>query len=79
MNTQLLDWLLEAFTALGAGREPVLREAWDMLDAKQDALGRIKLEGTLPKPYLPRERVGKPGKWVTLYAWLAYQGRDAGQ
>lgn len=74
-----LPVLLDAFSALGAGREPVLREAWDLLDAKQDALGRIKLEGTLPKSYLPRERVGKPGKWVTLYAWLAYQGRGNGQ
>ena len=74
-----LPVLLDAFTALGVGREPALREAWDLLDQKQDTLGRIRLEGTMAKPYLPRERVGKPGKWVTLYAWLAYQGRDMGQ
>lgn len=66
-----LPMLLEALSVLGAGRAPELREAWDMLNAKRDAQGRIKLEGNLPKSCLPKERVGKPGKWVTLYACLA--------
>jgi len=72
-----LPSILYAFATLGVGQESVLKEAWKLLEAKQDILGRIKQEGTLPKPYLPRERVGKPGKWVTLYAWLAYQALTA--
>lgn len=72
-----LPLLLEALAALGVGRAPELQEAWDMLEAKQDEQGRVKLEGTLAKSYLPKERVGLPGKWVTLYAWLAYKARDA--
>ena len=67
-----LPMLLDALASLGAGRAPELAEAWEILKAKQDAQGRIKLEGTLAKSYLPKERVGRPGKWVTLYAWLAY-------
>lgn len=72
-----LPLLLDALTALGAGRVPELQEAWNILKAKQDELGRIKLEGTLAKSYLPRESVGRPGKWVTLYAWLAYKTLNA--
>jgi hypothetical protein len=72
-----LPLLLDALSALGAGRAPELREAWEILESKQDDQGRIKLEGTLAKSYLPKERVGRPGKWVTLYGWLAYKARDA--
>ncbi|HEY3378087.1 MAG TPA: hypothetical protein VGL77_11400 [Armatimonadota bacterium] len=73
-----LPVLLEALAALGLGQASELQEAWNMLEAKLDALGRISLEGTLPKSYLPKERVGRPGKWVTLYAWLAYKYRRGG-
>jgi hypothetical protein len=74
-----LPLLLEALAALGAGQTAELREAWDLLDGKMDPLGRIPLEGTLPlnKAYLPRERVGKPSKWGTLYALLAWRSKLA--
>jgi hypothetical protein len=48
---------------------------WGVPAGKRGADGRVKLEGTLSKPYLPRERVGKPGKWVTLYSWMAWARR----
>jgi hypothetical protein len=72
-----LPMLLYALSVLGAGGAPELQEAWDMLEAKRDELGRVKHEGTVGKSSLPKERVGRPGKWVTLYTLLAYKARDA--
>jgi hypothetical protein len=66
-----LPLLLDALAASGVGQAPELQEAWQLLEAKRDALGRITLEGTIANSYLPKERVGRPGKWVTLYARLA--------
>jgi hypothetical protein len=66
-----LPQLLYAFSVLGAGNEPELQPAWELLENKKDQDGRYILEGTLPKSYLPRERVGKASKWITLYALLA--------
>lgn len=71
-----LPMLLYGFSVLGAGKAPELQEAWDRLEAKRDELGRVKHEGTVGKSSLPRERVGRPGKWVTLYALLAERARD---
>lgn len=68
-----LPLLLDAFAALGVGGAPELSGAWEILRTKQDEHGRVKLEGTLAKSYLPKERVGRPGKWVTLYALLAHK------
>jgi len=70
-----LPVLLEAFVVLGVGEAPELREAWQLLDTKVDPQGRVPLEGTLPRKtaYLPKERVGKPSKWATLYACLAWK------
>ena len=70
-----LPMLLDALAVLGAGQAPELDEAWRLLQQKKDAQGRVLLEGTLTKSYLPRERVGKPSKWTTLYAYLAWQNR----
>jgi len=65
-----LPLLLEALSALGRGRSMRLKGAWNILDEKKDSQGRIILEGTLPsnRSYLPKERVGKPSKWATLYS-----------
>jgi hypothetical protein len=73
-----LPLLLYALAILGVGQAPELHEAWKLLDEKKDEQDRIPLEGTLPsnKSYLPRERVGKPSKWGTLYAYLAWENRD---
>jgi len=72
-----LPLLLDALAALGAGEARELQEAWSLLEKKKDDYGRILLEGTLPanKSYLPKERVGKPSKWGTLYACLAWKNR----
>jgi len=70
-----LPVLLDAFALLGTGEAPELGEAWRLLDEKVDANGRVLLEGTLPlnKAYLPKEKVGRPSKWATLYACLAWR------
>lgn len=68
-----LPVLMEALAVLGAGGVVELDEAWKLLEAKKDQQGKIPLEGTLPgnRNYLPKERIGKPSKWGTLYAYLA--------
>jgi hypothetical protein len=72
-----LPQLLEALAVLGVGKAAEFDEAWDLLAKKMDQQGKIPLEGTLPgnKAYLPKERVGKPSKWATLYAYLAWKNR----
>jgi hypothetical protein len=70
-----LPRLLYAFSVLGAGNKLELKEAWRSMLQKKDGEGKFILEGTLAKPYLPKERVGKPSKWVTLYALLAEKYR----
>ena len=72
-----LPQLLYAFSVLGAGNRPELREAWRLLNDKKDGEGKYPLEGTMAKSYLPKERVGRPSKWATLYALLAERDRDA--
>jgi hypothetical protein len=71
-----LPQLLYAFCILGVGDKPELAEAWELLNSKKDDKGKFILEGTLAKSYLPKERVGKPSKWVTLYAMLAEKYRE---
>ncbi len=68
-----LQNLLEALAVLGVGTAPELAEAWQILERKKDFQGKITLEGTLSKSYLPKESVGRPSKWATLYAWLAWK------
>jgi hypothetical protein len=72
-----LPVLLEALSTLGVGQAGEFDGAWSLLDEKKNQDGRIPLEGTLPtkKSYLPKERVGKPSKWGTLYAYLAWKNR----
>jgi hypothetical protein len=38
--------------------------------------GKYLLNQQLTKSYLPKERVGKPSKWVTFYTLLAEKERD---
>jgi len=74
-----LPSLLDALAALGAGKAKELQEAWSLLEKKRDQDGKILLESTLPanRSYLPKERVGKPSKWGTLYAYLAWNKATA--
>ncbi|MEA4823700.1 MAG: hypothetical protein VB111_06290 [Clostridiaceae bacterium] len=71
-----LQNVVEAFSALGFGNEPWLAEAWDILSGYKDDCARVVLKGTLTKSYLPKERVGKPSKWVTFYTLLAEKERN---
>ncbi|MCL2060128.1 MAG: hypothetical protein FWH01_13935 [Oscillospiraceae bacterium] len=45
------------------------------MNSKRTSDGRYLLNGTLTKSYLPKERAGKPSKWVTFYALLANKQR----
>ena len=66
-----LQNIMESFCALGYGNDPRLNEAWNILNSKKTPDGKSILNGTLTKSYLPKERVGKPSKWVTFYTRLA--------
>lgn len=66
-----LQNIVEAFCALGYGMDKKLKEAWNLLEEKRDKDGKYILNGTLTKSYLPKEKVGKPSKWVTFYTLLA--------
>lgn len=68
--------IIESLCALGYGDDDRLSEAWSILNNKTDAEGKYVLNGTLTKPYLPKERVGKPSKWVTFYALLAQKEKN---
>lgn len=70
-----LQNIIEAFCALGYGNDSRLSEAWELLRSKETSEGLYLLNGTLSKSYLPKERVGKPSKWVTFYALLAEKER----
>ncbi len=71
-----LQNIVESFCALGYGNDPRLQKAWDILNSKKTSVGKFLLNGTLTKSYLPKERVGKPSKWVTFYALLAEKEKD---
>ena len=71
-----LQNIVESFCALGYGNDPRLNEAWSILYSKKTSDGKYILNGTLTKSYLPKERVGKPSKWVTFYALLAEKEKD---
>jgi hypothetical protein len=66
-----LQNIVEAFCTLGYGTDKKLKEAWNILEGKKDNDGKYILNGTLNKSYLPKEKVGKPSKWVTFYVLLA--------
>jgi len=63
--------IIEALCVLGYGNDERLNNAWDLLHSKKDDNGKYILNGTLSKSYLPKEKAGKPSKWVTFYALLA--------
>ena len=68
-----LQNVVEAFCALGYGKDERLTEAWDLLEKHKDEAGKYILKGTVTKSYLPKtgEKEGKPSKWVTFYVLLA--------
>ena len=71
-----LQNIVESLCALGYGNDPRLQEAWGILNSKKTSDGKYMLNGTLSKSYLPKERVGKPSKWVAFYALLAEKEKN---
>ena len=71
-----LQNIVESVCALGYGNDVRLEEAWNILNSKKSEEGKYILNGTLSKSYLPKERVGKPSKWVTFYTLLAKKWKD---
>jgi NTP pyrophosphatase (non-canonical NTP hydrolase) len=70
-----LPLIMYALSVLGAGNHPALTEAWALLKAKQNADGRLTLEGTLSKFPYNFGKVGTENKWMTFYAVLAEKYR----
>ena len=63
--------IVESLCALGLGGHGALTEAWALLAAHTGEQSRLLLDGTLQRSWLPREAVGRPSRWVTLYALMA--------
>lgn len=60
---------LEALAMLGYARDPRLANALALVEGKQDAQGRWRLEYTVNgKMWVDIEKKGEPSKWVTLRA-----------
>jgi hypothetical protein len=68
--------IIEAFCVLGYGNDKRLKEAWEIIETKRDDDGKYILNGTLTKSYLPKEKVGRPSKWVTFYILLAKKYKE---
>jgi len=64
-----------ALSVLGAGNDPAMQEAWDMLDERKDENDRLPLDGTLSKQPCTFGKVGVANKWITYYAALAEKYR----
>lgn len=63
--------IVESFCALGYGNDDRLKQAWYFLQRYQNEDGKVILNQTLTKSYLPKEKAGKESKWVTFYTLLA--------
>lgn len=72
-----LQNIVESLCALGYGNDPRLREAWTLLETKRTSDGKYVLNGTQTRSFLPKERVGRPSRWVTFYALLAEKERGS--
>lgn len=60
---------LEALVLLGYAQDPRLKSALEMVENKQDAQGRWKMEYSYNgKTWIDIEEKGEPSKWVTLRA-----------
>jgi hypothetical protein len=63
-----LQNIVETLCALGYRNDSRLNEAWDILNSKKTSDGKYIQNGTLSKSYQPKERFGKPSKWVMFYS-----------
>lgn len=62
---------LHALSVLGYGKCPELSEAWDLMEKKRDAQGRLLLEKVHSRPLLKDSKKGEPSKWATFYLLAA--------
>jgi hypothetical protein len=62
---------LYALAILGAGNRAGYIKARKILESKRDDEGRYLLDKSLSKPYFKIGKIGRPNKWITLYALLA--------
>ena len=67
--------IMETISSLGYGNDSATVAGWNYLNSAKDDMGRVILAGTLTKPWLPKEKVGKPSAWATFYALLAEKER----
>ena len=90
-NEEVIKWLLEENNPIIAfrTRTELLDEAADTLSVRNliykflpedwyNNEGKYLIGGTLTKPYLPKETVSKPSKWVTFYTLLAEKEKNNG-
>lgn len=62
---------LYALAILGAGNRAGYIKAREILESKRDDEGMYLLDKSLSKPYFKIGKIGRPNKWITLYALLA--------
>lgn len=70
-----LPLIISALSILGVGNHHAMTESWELLNAKKDEEGRLKIDGTLSKFPYNFGKVGDENKWVTFYALLAEKYR----
>lgn len=63
--------VLYALSKMGFGRDERLKDAWEVLDSKQDSEGRYILDWTPGQCAWKVGKAGEPNKWITLYCMLA--------
>ena len=66
-----LHMIMYALSVLGVANHPNCEKAWALLDRNKDSEGKYILSESFSNPYFKVGEVGRPNKWVTLYALLA--------
>jgi hypothetical protein len=71
------NWeILYSLSKMGYGQDIRLKRAWDLLDSKSDADGKIKLDWTPTRCIWKIGSKGQPNEWLTFYVLLARKFRD---
>ncbi|MEI6090997.1 MAG: hypothetical protein WCR42_11130 [bacterium] len=68
--------ILYGLSKMGYGKDARLNRAWDLLDSKLDADGRIKLEWTHAQSLWKIGKKDEYNEWLTFYVLLAKKYRD---
>jgi hypothetical protein len=72
-----LFMFLHAFSILGCGDRPELKEAWDLVESRRGADGRFALDEVNARPLIWGTKKDRSSKWVTFYVELALKHRLA--